>query len=135
NDLIDMRHASNRKDIESRFRERMKRDRARSTLLPISEFGILEMTRQRMRGSHESVHFADCPICRGRGLVQKPDSVAADAMRELATLLDHGRVARIEMVVSPRIGGELLSSKRRSLTRLERQSGKHVDVRISEAVP
>lgn len=135
NDLIDMRHASHRKDIEQRFRDRMKRDRAKSTTLPISNFGILEMTRQRMRGSHESVHFVDCPTCRGRGMVQKPDSVAADALRNLAALLDHVNVARVEMVVAPRVASELLSGRRKTLNKLERTSGRHVDVRVSETVP
>jgi ribonuclease E len=135
NDLIDMRSFKHRREIEHRFKENLKHDRARTTLESISDFGILEMTRQRMRGSHESVHFADCPTCHGRGLVQKPDSVAADAMRELAALVQHQRVARVEMVVSPRIAGELLSGKRRALGRVERTSGRHVDVRVSEAVP
>ncbi len=134
-DLIDMRSAKHRKEIEARFRENLKRDRARTTILPISGFGILEMTRQRMRGSHESVHFADCPTCRGRGMVQRPQSVAADALRELSALLGHERVARVEMVVSARLSGELLSSKRRALSRVERLSGKNVEVRVSDAVP
>jgi ribonuclease E len=135
NDLIDMRHASHRKDIEQRFRDRLKRDRAKTTTLAISDFGILEMTRQRMRGSHESVHFVDCPTCRGRGMVQKPDSVAADALRNLAALLDHENVARVEMVVAPRVASELLSGRRKTLNKLERTSKKTVDVRVSETVP
>jgi ribonuclease E len=135
NDLIDMRQAGHRKEVEARFRERLKRDRARTTIAPISEFGILEMTRQRMRPSHESVHFTDCPMCRGRGMLQKPDSVASDALRELAAVLDSERVKRVEMVVAPRVAGELLSSKRSLLGRIERTHGKHVDVRVSETVP
>lgn len=134
NDLIDMRHASNRKDIENRFKERLKRDRARSTVLAISEFGILEMTRQRMRPSHESVHFTDCPVCKGRGMVQKPDSVAAEAMRDLCVILDLPKVNKVEMVVAPRVAGDLLSTKRQMISRVERQYGKHVDVRVSETV-
>ncbi|KAA0217230.1 MAG: Rne/Rng family ribonuclease [Leptolyngbya sp. PLA3] len=135
NDLIDMRIAKHRKDIENRFRERLKRDRARSTTLPISSFGILEMTRQRMRGSHESVHFAACQSCRGRGVVQKPDSVAADSLQDLAALLDHDRVAKVEMVVNPRVAGALLSTRRAALTRIEHLAGKSVEVRISDAIP
>lgn len=135
NDLIDMRHASHRKDIEQRFRDRLKRDRAKTTTLAISDFGILEMTRQRMRGSHESQHFVDCPTCRGRGMVQKPDSVASDALRNLAALLDHTNVARVEMVVAPRVASELLSGRRKTLNKLERTSGRQVDVRVSETVP
>lgn len=133
NDLIDMRSQAHRRDIENRIKERLKRDRARTTLAPISPFGILEMTRQRMRGSLESVHFADCPTCRGRGSVQRPDSVASDALRDLAALLDVERIARVEIVVPPRVAGELLSTKRKLLSRIERSSGKSVDVRVSEA--
>ncbi|MCW5774926.1 MAG: Rne/Rng family ribonuclease [Phycisphaeraceae bacterium] len=135
NDLIDMRASKHRKAIEQRYRERLKRDRAKSTILPISGFGILEMTRQRMRGSHESVHFHECPTCHGRGLVQRPASVASDALRELAALLEYEQVSRVELVVSPRVAGELLSNKRRSLSRVERRSGKHADVRVSETLP
>ncbi len=135
NDLIDMRSLSHRKDVEGRFRERLKRDRARTTITTISQFGILEMTRQRMRPSAESIHFADCPTCRGRGLVQKPESVTSDALRELSALLDVEKVGRVELVVSPRVAGELLSAKRHMLGRIERTSGKRVDVRVSEAVP
>ncbi len=135
NDLIDMRSLKHRREVEGRFRENLKRDRARSSITAISQFGILEMTRQRMRGSHESIHFAGCQTCRGRGLVQRPDSVASDALRDMAAILDHDRVSRVEMVVNPRIAGELLSGKRRSLSRLERAMNKRVDVRVSEAVP
>ncbi|MBZ0172647.1 MAG: Rne/Rng family ribonuclease, partial [Phycisphaerales bacterium] len=99
NDLIDMRFANHRKEVETRFKERLKRDKARSTILPISQFGILEMTRQRMRGSFEQQHFQTCPRCTGRGLIQRPDSVAAGALRDLAALLEFYRVQRVELVV------------------------------------
>ncbi|USN99830.1 MAG: Rne/Rng family ribonuclease [Phycisphaeraceae bacterium] len=134
NDMIDMRHASNRKEIENRFKERLKRDKARSTILPISQFGILEMTRQRMRGSFEQQHFQTCPRCSGRGLIQRPDSVAAGALRDLAALLEHERVHRVELVVSPLVAGALLSTRRTTLSRIERLSGKKVDVRVSETI-
>lgn len=135
NDLIDMRSSKHNREVEQRFRDRLKRDRAKTTTLSISEFGILEMTRQRMRGSHERIHFAVCPACEGRGLIQRPESVAADALRELSALLSHERVAKVELVVSPRVAGELLSARRQTLSRIERASGKRVDVRVSETLP
>tara|TARA_R110000782_G_scaffold53205_4_gene113395 strand:- start:9181 stop:11997 length:2817 start_codon:yes stop_codon:yes gene_type:complete len=134
NDLIDMRFASHRKQIEQRFIDRLKRDRAKTTVGSISEFGLLEMTRQRMRGSMESQHFADCPTCRGRGLVQKADSVAASALRDLAAIVDHEKVRKVEMVVNPRVAGALLSTRRTALTRIELHSGKQVEVRVSDAL-
>jgi ribonuclease E len=133
NDLIDMRSAKHRREVEERFNELLKNDRARSTVTPISEFGVLEMTRQRMRASHESIHFHSCPHCHGRGLIQRPDSVASDALREASALLDHDKVARIEMVVHPRIAGELLSGKRKLLVRIERMFAKAITVRLSDA--
>ncbi len=132
NDLIDMRHRSHRKDIETRFRNLLKKDRARTKILAISQFGIVEMTRQRMRGSVRSMHSTQCPQCVGRGVVQRPDSVASEAMRDLGNLIQHDRVRRVVMVVSPRVASELLSSKRKRLGRLEKQTGKHIDVRVSE---
>jgi len=135
NDFIDMRSLKHRRELETRFKDLLKNDRARTTTASISPFGVLEMTRQRMRGSHESVHFAGCPTCKGRGLIQKPDSVAADGLRELQAVLANERVSRVEMVVHPRIAGELLSSRRKALTRIERFFSKHVDVRVSEAIP
>ncbi|MFI4898217.1 MAG: ribonuclease E/G [Phycisphaerales bacterium JB059] len=134
-DLIDMRFASHRKEIENRFKDRFKNDRARTTVLPISQFGILELTRQRMRGSQESLHFSTCPTCRGRGLLQRPESVAARALRQLADVLDRDKVARVELVVSPRVAGALLSQSRAAMTRLEISSGKTLDVRFSYTLP
>ncbi|MFT5422786.1 MAG: ribonuclease E [Phycisphaerales bacterium] len=131
-DLIDMRHLRHRQAIEQRFLERLKTDRAKSTILPISQFGILEMTRQRMRGSQESLNFADCQTCKGRGLVQRPDSVTAEALRQLADILQHDKVDRAELVVHSKIAGSLLTTRRASLTRVELRSGKKVDVRVSE---
>ncbi|MEM9065838.1 MAG: Rne/Rng family ribonuclease [Planctomycetota bacterium] len=134
NDLIDMRHARHRKQVEQRFKDNLKRDKAKSTTLPISAFGIMEMTRQRMTASHESVHFTGCPTCAGRGLVQRPASVADDALRNVAALLGNDKVATVELVVGPRVAGELLSSRRLGLGRLERAYGKHVDVRVSDSL-
>ncbi|HBS28119.1 MAG TPA: ribonuclease E [Phycisphaerales bacterium] len=134
-DLIDMMSRSHRRDIENRFKERLKRDRAATKTLPISQFGIVEMTRQRQKQSLRNTHYAKCPSCTGRGMLKRPDSVADDAMRELAALLEHEKVHKVELVVSPRVAGELLSHKRKTLGRLEFVTRKHADVRVSEDIP
>lgn len=134
-DFIDMSSRKNRRDVENRIKDRLKKDRASTKPLPISEFGIVEMTRQRVRGSYRSQHFAKCPACNGRGLLRRPESVAADALRELALLLDVERIQKVELVVSPRVAGELLSARRLALWRLEHTFKKHVDVRVSEDIP
>jgi len=133
-DFIDMAKRSNRREIEGQLRERLKRDRAATKPLPISDFGIVEMTRQRMRGSLRSFHYARCPTCEGRGMLRKPDSTAGYALRELGAILSREKVAKVEMVVSPRLSGELLSHRRNMLSRLEAQFGKQVSVRVSEDI-
>jgi ribonuclease E len=134
-DLIDMMKREHRRDIENRFKERLKKDRAATKALPISQFGIIEMTRQRQKGSLRSMHYAKCPACTGRGVLKRPDSVADDAMRDLAAVLEHDKVNRVEMVVSPRVAGELLSRKRQTLGTMEYSLKKKVDVRVSEDIP
>ncbi|MCH2162316.1 MAG: translation initiation factor IF-2 N-terminal domain-containing protein, partial [Phycisphaerales bacterium] len=132
-DLIDMRMERHRKDIENRLAENLRKDRARTTFLPISEFGIVEMTRQRMRPSMRSMHFSNCTACKGLGELRSADSIAADTIRHASSLLSHDRVRRVEIVCSPRTASSLLSSHRRRLEQLENQ-GKRIDVRISETI-
>ncbi len=133
-DLIDMHMARHRREIEERFRENAKRDRAKSTMLRISEFGILEMTRQRMRPSLRKTHFMECPTCTGRGEIKTPESVGADTLRQIGYLLQFDRVHRVEAACSSRVAAVLLSAKRRQLVAMEDASGKRIDVRISDSI-
>jgi ribonuclease E len=133
-DLIDMRSRSNRRDVETKFKTLFKLDRARTKLLPISQLGLLELTRQRMRGSIRSVNFSECRLCHGVGTVQRPESLASDATRELARIIHHEPVKRVELVVPPKVAGDLLSRKRMFLARLEKMTGKQIDVRVSETM-
>ena len=132
NDLIDMGHASNRKKVELKFEENLQRDRARSTILPISRFGLLEMTRQRIRPSVLDSHYVGCSHCDGRGNVKTTEEVAADATRHCGWLLHHEQIKRVELTCSPAVGTYLLSNKRGELNDYELRSNKRIVVRISE---
>ena len=134
-DLIDMRFARNRKELEERLADNLGRDRARTTFLPISEFGLVEMTRQRIRPSIRSQYFSPCNSCNGLGEIRNADSVAADAVRRAARLLANERIARIELVCGARIASALLAAHRRRIDALERSSGGQVDIRISDQIP
>jgi len=134
NDLIDMRHMRHRRQVEDRFAQNLERDRARTTVLKISEFGIMEMTRQRMRPSMRMSHFIGCPACDAQGEIQSPESVATDVVRHIGYLLQHREVVRVEVVVSSRVASVLLSTRRRHLTVMEEQLEKQVDVRVSESI-
>ncbi len=133
-DLIDMHMSKHRREIEDRLRQGLSRDRAKTTVLPISEFGIVELTRQRMRPSLRKSHFMPCPLCDGRGEIKNPESVGADVMRQIGYLLQFDRVKRVEVVCSPRVASILISGKRRELVSLEDAVDKKVDVRVSDAI-
>ena len=133
-DLIDMRFARNRKLMEERLAENLGRDRARTTFLPISEFGLVEMTRQRIRPSIRSQYFSPCSSCNGLGEVRNADSVAADAVRRASRLLAIDAVARVELVCGARVASALLAGHRRRIDALERESGGRIDIRISEQI-
>ncbi|MCC5828386.1 MAG: Rne/Rng family ribonuclease [Phycisphaeraceae bacterium] len=130
-DLIDMRATKNRRAIEQRFRENLKKDRARTRILAISQFGIMEMTRQRMRPSLQKSVYIECAACHAEGYVRSSESVVLDVMRRLALAMQPERVVSIELTVSPDVAFLLLNQKRAGLVALEQQFGKHVVVRVN----
>ncbi|MEE2681321.1 MAG: translation initiation factor IF-2 N-terminal domain-containing protein [Planctomycetota bacterium] len=134
NDLIDMRHQKHREEIERRIMRNFKRDRAKSTVLPISEFGIVEMTRQRMRPNTKKANFELCPTCEGTGEAPRPDSVAADALRRAAVVLENENVRRIELVCSRKISTILTGEKKKEIQRFEERSNRKIDIQISEKI-
>ena len=130
NDLIDMRPSKNRKKVEQRMRDNLKKDRAKTRVGPISTFGLLEMTRQRMRPSlRKSIH-AECRHCAGLGYTQSAESVVLNVMRQLALVMQRDDVARVELTISPDVAFQLLNRKRNELTHLEESHGKQVLVRV-----
>jgi len=129
-DLIDMRPLKHRRDVEQRFRANLKNDRARTQVSPISQFGILEMTRQRMRPSLKKSIYTDCPSCQGAGLVKSSESVVLDVTRRLALIMHNPDVARVELTISPDVAFYLLNQKRKQLTTLEQQHNKSITVRV-----
>ena len=134
-DLIDMRSSQHRRQIEQRIRNNLKRDRARTRVGSISQFGIVEMTRQRMRPSLRTSHYTSCLHCQGAGQVRSPESVVLNVMRRLALTLLPGSVSQVELTVSPDVAFQLLNRKRSALVALESQFKKPVLVRVKDGGP
>jgi len=130
NDLIDMRDLKRRKQIETQFRNNLKNDRARTRVGSISQFGLLEMTRQRMRPSLSSSLSSECAACQGFGHVKSPESVVLDVMRRLALVLHREVVVRAELIISPDAAFQILNRKRSQLVELEKRYAKPVTVRV-----
>ena len=127
-DFIDMRDAKHRRNVETCFREAMKSDRARSKMLRISQFGIVEMTRQRLRPSFASGIYEQCLHCSGTGLVKSAESATFDVMRTLRLILNHDDVASVELTLARPVAVYLQNAKRHWLTEMEKSSGKKVTI-------
>ncbi|MDH7598325.1 MAG: Rne/Rng family ribonuclease [Sedimentisphaerales bacterium] len=128
-DFIDMRDPRHRKEVERVFKQAMKADRAKTKILPISRFGIVEMTRQRMRSSIQSQSLLACPHCNGTGFVKSYEMVAVDLIRLLRLALAKKQVAQIELLASPQVAEYLQNEKRATLANLEQATEKKILIR------
>ncbi|MDR1085220.1 MAG: Rne/Rng family ribonuclease [Deltaproteobacteria bacterium] len=119
-DFIDMREEKHRRDVERRIREAAKVDKAKTDFGNISKFGLLELTRQRLRPSIELGSFAICPHCQGRGLVKTSESASLAFLRQVAHLLfSRKEVGEIRARIYPAAANFLVNYKRSDLLRLE----------------
>ena len=125
-DFIDMRSDKHRRDVEKAFRTAAKTDRARSKILRISRFGVVEMTRQRMRPSLQSSTYLACPYCAGSGYIKSHESLAVEIVRLLNLSAAKEQIKKIELLVSPEVADYLQNEKRNVITHLEQVSEKRV---------
>ena len=123
-----MRSQKHRKDVEKIFREAVKPDRARTRILRISRFGVVEMTRQRMRPSLQSSTYLACPHCGGSGVVKSHESLAIELIRLLNLSASKDQIKRIELSVSPEVAGYLQNEKRAAIAQIEQLNEKRVIV-------
>jgi ribonuclease E len=129
NDFIDMRDEKHRRSVERALRDAVKRDRARTKILRISQFGIIEMTRQRIRPSLKRSVYQDCEHCHGTGQVKTCESMSIDVMRMLQLAAHREHVNRIAVRVAEDVAGYLLNKKRKEIAKLE--EGAKIAVQIS----
>ena len=127
-DFIDLRYARHRQALFDRLTENFKRDRAKSRHLEMSEFGIIEITRQRMRPDLKKAVYMPCPWSNGTGFIKTPESMALDVMRRLRVAVSDERVQRAVVRLYPSAALHVLNAKRQALVDLERQSNKKVEL-------
>ncbi|MEO2045491.1 MAG: Rne/Rng family ribonuclease [Pirellulales bacterium] len=119
NDFIDMRKDRNRRSVERTLRDAIKRDRARTKILRTSPFGLIEMTRQRVRPSLKRSVYKECPGCSGSGLVKSAESMALDVIRKLIMCCQNEIIAKLSVTVEEEVASYLNNRKRRELMNLE----------------
>lgn len=119
NDFIDMPREEHRRAVERTLRDSVKRDRARTKILRTSPFGLIEMTRQRIRPGLKRSIYRECPCCHGGGLVKSVESMALEVMRLLAIASQNSRIVRIEVVIANEVAEYLNNNKRLQLAKVE----------------
>ena len=119
NDFIDMRQERHRRGVERALRDAVKRDRARTKILRTSPFGLIEMTRQRIRPSLKRSVYTDCPCCNGAGVVKTSESMALEVIRFLMLAAQNTEIAHVSVTVIDEVAAYLSNKKRRSLAKLE----------------
>jgi ribonuclease E len=134
NDFIDMRKDTHRRKVERSLRDSLRRDRARTKILRTSPFGLIEMTRQRVRPSLKRSVYEDCPCCQGRGLVKTAESMAIEVVRVLMMACQQPRASRITVRVNDKVAAYLNNRKRRDVMHLEEASSVSVQILGSESL-
>ena len=86
-DFIDMKNRKDQQAVYQRVRDRLKRDKARTHVLPISQLGLMEMTRQRANESLASSIFIPCPHCSGKGVIKSPMTMSVELQRDLHSVM------------------------------------------------
>ncbi len=128
-DLIDMVDAAHRRTVFEALREAVKRDKSPTRLLPISELGLIEMTRRRNRESLSELLCESCFVCHGGRLIKSSQAIAYDVLRRLgreATAAGAATATTVRAVAHPAVVRFLRESEAQNIQQIEARSGKHI---------
>ncbi|UTW53844.1 Rne/Rng family ribonuclease [Kordiimonas sp. SCSIO 12610] len=127
-DFIDMEERSNNRAVERRMKEVLKSDRARIQVGRISSFGLMEMSRQRLRPNLLEASMETCPSCEGTGVVRSIESAALTVLRNLEEEGIRARSSVVRVTVCPDVAVYLLNKKRKIIADLEKRYNFYVEV-------
>ncbi|MDP8998152.1 MAG: ribonuclease E/G, partial [Pseudomonadota bacterium] len=139
-DFIDMEENRNNRAVERRMKDALKNDRARIQVGHISHFGLLEMSRQRLRPGLLEGSFKTCAHCEGRGIVRSVPSCGLGVLRQIEEYLQKGKAENLTVKAPREVAFYLLNDKRDSLLEIEQQYGISIflmpgdDIKGSQAV-
>ncbi len=128
-DFIDMRYDRHKRAVERELRDQLKKHKERARILRMSQFGLIELTRQRQGPSIKGGIYADCPHCAGSGLVKTPESMTLHVLRNIQKAIYHENVVKLTVTVAPDVAFELQNRKRAVLHELETGTGKAISIR------
>ncbi|BFM07147.1 ribonuclease E [Halioxenophilus aromaticivorans] len=125
-DFIDMQSSKNQREVENRLRDALSMDRARVQTARISRFGLLEMSRQRLRPSLGETTSKVCPRCSGQGTILSTKPLALSILRLIEEEAQKEHSAEIRAITPVSVGTYLLNEKRRSITDIEARNNTRV---------
>ena len=131
-DFIDMRIRKNQRRVLDKLREYMKEDGAKCTILSMSEFGLVEMTRSRNRESLMQTLFTSCPYCGGSGLVKNHESVSVEIERALRKLIEAQNQFALRLVVHPEFDNYLEVIDKKFLLSFAHKANAHLEFSIDD---
>jgi ribonuclease E len=134
-DFIDMLDSRHKQEVERCLRNALKRDKARIEIGRISRFGLLELSRQRLRPSIVGRSFVPCTHCGGSGLLKSVEAAALTVLRKIQAGLAKGGCFHVKTEVPDEIAAYLLNQKRAELLRLEKQYCLEIQVIGQPGIP
>jgi ribonuclease G len=129
-DFIDMEENNHRQRVLQVLKEAIKSDRAKINILPLSPLGLVQMTRQRVRSSLESIYYEQCPYCQGRGSVKSITTMSIETQRILRQHLKQKKPKQVAVKVNPLVAQRLSSVDKNLMLQLEREF--HAKILIQE---
>jgi len=134
-DFIDMKDKKHIREIEKLMREETKKDRAKIDISNISKFGILELSRQRLRPSIESKSYQTCHYCQGRGLIPSVESASVSILRQIWMGLSRKEVTQVKGMLPLDVATYLQNKKRKELNQLELRYGTDIILQGDSSIP
>jgi ribonuclease E len=133
-DFIDMKDRKHIREVEKQVREETREDRAKINISNISKFGLLELSRQRLRPSIESRSYQKCRYCQGRGLVLSVESSSVSFLRRIWMGASRKGVTRVQGILPVDVATYLQNKKRKELAGLESRYGIGIDLKGDPAL-
>lgn len=133
-DFIDMGPSKNQRDVENRMKKSLELDRARVQVGKISRFGLLEMSRQRLRPSLGETRSEVCPRCSGQGTIRDIESLALSIMRIMYEEATKDKTKEVQAILPVSVATFLLNEKRKQISDIEKQQSVRVIIIPNEAM-
>ncbi len=130
-DFIDMRSAKHRREVEKAMRDAMRDDRARTSVGRLSDNGLLEINRQRLKKALQLRTYRPCPTCSGAGSIASPELIALNLLRRVETRAVTGQLGGVRIELHPELADAIQNERRQELAALEREFD--IDIEIIAA--